>query len=91
MPVTTLPRVPAIDAWVVDDTVKGYPGGEAPLALADISGQGWNVLRQDLPFPVAVLKASALADNRAWMQDFLSAVGVMLCPRRPPAFSSARL
>jgi len=76
----SLPRLPRVDSWRIDDTVKGYPGGEAPLALADIGRQHWNVLRQDLPFPVAVLKESALANNRAWMQQFLANAGVVLCP-----------
>lgn len=75
-----LPRLPALDAWVVDDTVKGYPGGEPPRPLGEIGRCGWNVLRQDLPFPVAVLKASALDANRAWMRAFLAATGVALAP-----------
>jgi D-serine dehydratase len=75
-----LPRLPAIDAWLIDDTVKGFPGGKASLPLREIGRQGWNILRQDLPFPVAVLKASALDANRAWMRQFLAATGTVLCP-----------
>lgn len=75
-----LPRLPEIDAWLIDDAVKGFPGGQAAVALGDIGRSGWNVLRQDLPFPVAVLKASALDANRAWMHQFVEATGTVLCP-----------
>ena len=37
-------------------------------------------MRGDLPFPVAVLKESALAHNLAWMADFTRATGVLLAP-----------
>ena len=77
---TTLPRLAALDAWTLDDTVKGFPGGHAPIPLAQVARTGWNVLQQDLPFPVAVLKASALDGNRAWMRAFLAATGVSLAP-----------
>src|SRR3546814_3083454 len=57
------------------------PGGGAPFRLGDIGRQGWNVLRGDLPFPLAVLKESAVAHNGAWMMDFLRrAGGVRIAP-----------
>ena len=37
-------------------------------------------MRGDLPFPVAVLKETALAHNLAWMADFTRATGVLLAP-----------
>ncbi len=75
-----LPRIAAIDAWQVDGTVKGYPGTAAPQPLAALARSGWNLLAQDLPLPVAVLRASALAHNRLWMRRFLAASGARLCP-----------
>ena len=38
------------------------------------------MLAGDLPLPVAVLKASAIANNRAWMKRFLKATGAVLAP-----------
>ena len=38
------------------------------------------MLRGDLPFPLAVLRESALAHNHAWMRDFTRATGVLLAP-----------
>lgn len=75
-----LPRAPSIDAWVVDSTVKGYPGDAPPMPLGEIRARGWNVLRDGLPLPVAVLKASSLQHNRAWMRRYLESAGAVLCP-----------
>jgi D-serine dehydratase len=56
---------------------KGCP---APIRLADLPRRSWNVLRGDLPFPVAVLKQSALENNSRWMRSFIAAAGVSLAP-----------
>jgi len=67
-------------AEVVDSTTKGYPLSALPLPLSAIGAQGWNLLRGDLPLPLAVLRDSALAHNHAWMRDFTAATGVLLAP-----------
>lgn len=64
----------------VDQRIKGMPGGLEPLALEAIGAQGWNLLREDLPLPVAVLRQSALAANRRWMQAFLQHSGAVIAP-----------
>ena len=70
-----------IDDFLIDDRLKGIPGGAPPFRLGDIGAKGWNVLRGDLALPVAVLKESALAHNGAWMMDFLRrAGGVRIAP-----------
>jgi D-serine dehydratase len=75
-----LPRIPAVDASILDSTVKGYPGTAAPGPLGAIARHGWNVLREDLPFPLALIRRSSLEHNRAWMRRFLSASGTRLAP-----------
>ena len=69
-----------IEASTLDSSLKGYPHRAAPCAVIDIGRRGWNVMRGDLPFPVAVLKESALAHNLGWMADFTRATGVLLAP-----------
>lgn len=69
-----------IQSEVIDDRFKAYPRGAAPRPLARLGETSWNVLRGDLPFPVATIKASALAHNAAWMRDFTNATGVALAP-----------
>jgi len=69
-----------LDAFVLDHRVKGMPGGLGELPLGRIGEQGWNILREDLPLPVAVLKESALAHNGDWMRRFLAASGALIAP-----------
>ncbi len=77
---TALPRLASIDATVLDSTLKGYPGTAPPTRLGDLAARRWNVLREDVPFPVALIKRSSLDHNRAWMRRFLAAAGAQLCP-----------
>src|SRR6476620_6320151 len=72
--------VRSIEASMVDPGFKGYPHRAPPCAVGEIGRQRWNVMRGDLPFPVAVLKETALAHNLAWMADFTRATGVLLAP-----------
>jgi len=65
---------------LVDDRIKGIPGGTAPFRLEDIAAKQWNVLREDLPLPVAVLKESALTHNSRWMQRLVGLSGAFICP-----------
>ncbi|CAN5501338.1 amino acid deaminase [soil metagenome] len=69
-----------IEATLIDGTVKGMPGGIAPIALRDIGSQGWNLLREDLPLPLAVLRESALTHNGDWMRRFLVESGAVIAP-----------
>jgi D-serine dehydratase len=77
----------ALDALLLDHRVKGIPGGVAPFALGTIGEHRWNVLREDLPLPLAVLKESALAGNSAWMQRFLTASGAAISPHGKTSMS----
>jgi len=64
----------------VPATAKGWPALAGALPLREVGRQGWNLWREDLPLPVAVLKASALAHNSRWMRGFLEHFDVRLCP-----------
>lgn len=65
---------------VIDASFKGFPHSQAPLRRSRIGDQGWNILRGDLPLPVAVLKAEALQHNLNWMQRFATERGLELAP-----------
>jgi D-serine dehydratase len=69
-----------LDTIRLDGSVKGIPGGVAGFTLGEIGGKGWNLLREDLPLPVAVLRRSALARNSAWMREFLALSGAVIAP-----------
>jgi D-serine dehydratase len=57
---------------ILNSLTKGMPGGLQPLPLADVGSQGWNLLREDLNLPAAVIRQSALQHNSRWMQAFLA-------------------
>jgi D-serine dehydratase len=69
-----------IDNIILDHRVKGIPGGTPPFRLGDIAKKGWNVLREDTNFPVAVLKDSAVSHNSHWMRDFLVRSHAVIAP-----------
>lgn len=69
-----------LEAQLVEDTTKGYPDGVDPVPLGEIGAQGWNLLAEDLPLPVAVLRRSAMENNSRWMQQFITLSGAVLCP-----------
>jgi D-serine dehydratase len=69
-----------IDDIEFDDLMKGIPGGTAPFRANAAAARAWNVLRQDMTFPLALLRDSALNHNSAWMQKFLEVTGAKIAP-----------
>ena len=69
-----------IGATILDGRTKGIPGTSAPFALRDIAKKNWNVLKEDLPLPLMVLKRSALDHNAAAFSEYLVANGLTLAP-----------
>jgi D-serine dehydratase len=59
---------------------KGLPHGTVDVGLSDIGARGWNVLAEDLPLPLALLRETALTRNRNWMREFLLRTGAQLAP-----------
>jgi D-serine dehydratase len=66
--------------FVLDATFKGFPWTADPCPASAIAQRGWNVLADDLPFPLAVLSRSALDHNLAWMQAYAERKGVAFAP-----------
>lgn len=59
---------------------KSYPLTATPCLTSELGSKGWNVLADDLPYPLAVIRNTALTHNLAWMQDYANRKGVMLAP-----------
>ena len=59
---------------------KGLGFLERPLAAEEIAQLDWNLLREDISLPSAVLYEERLQHNLAWMQQFIAAYGVKLAP-----------
>lgn len=59
---------------------KGLGAFERPLEPEQIARLGWNLLREDLSLPTAVLYQEKVLHNRDWMQQFITVYGVKLAP-----------
>jgi D-serine dehydratase len=64
----------------LDGRTKGIPGTEAPFPLAEIGRKGWNVLAEDMPLPLMLLRRSALDHNAAVFGDFLTSRNLSFAP-----------
>jgi D-serine dehydratase len=69
-----------LDPLIGGPGAKGYPHHASPMRRSAIGAMQWNVLRGDLPLPLAVIKRDALAGNLRWMQRFAQEQGVELAP-----------
>ena len=79
----------ALDDLTLTGLVKGVPPGIAPFPLEQVGRRGWNILREDLPLPVAVLKVAAIEHNDGWMQEFLRLSGARIAPHGKTTMSPA--
>ena len=59
---------------------KGLGYLERDILPEEIPQLDWNLLREDLSLPVAVLYQEKMLRNLQWMQKFMSAYGVKLAP-----------
>jgi D-serine dehydratase len=59
---------------------KGLGAITGELTCASIANLKWNILREDMSLPVAILYEDNLLHNLRWMQDFISRYRVKLAP-----------
>ena len=59
---------------------KGIGKLERATTAQEITELGWNLLREDLSLPAAVLYCDRIEHNLRWMQRFIDAYGVKLAP-----------
>jgi D-serine dehydratase len=59
---------------------KGLGSFDSEPEQTDIAGLNWNLLREDLSLPSAVLYEDRLLHNLDWMQRFINAYGVKFAP-----------
>lgn len=72
--------VTAINQTILDRSTKGIPGTSKPFALGDIAKKKWNVLREDMPLPLMVLKRSSLDFNSDLFANYLREHDLSLAP-----------
>src|SRR6185437_14395013 len=59
---------------------KGLGELSQSVELHEVPNLGWNLLREDVSLPAAVLDADKLEHNLRWMQAFAAAYGAKLAP-----------
>lgn len=69
-----------LDDTILDGRTKGIPGTAAPFRLGDIAAQGWNVMDEDLPLPLMLLKRSNLDHNAQVFGEYLTAHELSFAP-----------
>ena len=84
-----MPDTMDLDRFSLSGLVKGVPPNAAPFPLGEVGSKGWNLLREDLPLPAAVLKSSAIDHNDRWMQSFLRLSGAKIAPHGKTTMSPA--
>src|SRR5437868_8623672 len=65
---------------VVHPLNKGLGVVERAVPLGEVPNFRWNLLREDLSLPTAVLYEEKLKHNLQWMQSFVNAYGAKLAP-----------
>jgi D-serine dehydratase len=70
----------SVTASAIAPLNKGLGFFESPLQPAEIAQRNWNLLREDLSLPVAVLYQDKLLHNLDWMHRFIESYGVKLAP-----------
>ena len=76
---TATQTTPAIDS-LIEPLNKGLGPLDQPIASSQIAELGWNLLREDLSLPAAVLYGDRLKHNLEWMRQFMAAYGAQLAP-----------
>lgn len=71
---------PAASLAEIASLNKGLGSLEGTVGSADIAQLNWNLLREDLTLPTAVLYEERLQHNLRWMQQFIEAYGMKLAP-----------
>lgn len=59
---------------------KGLRWMDEPHSAEEIRREGWNLLREEVSLPAAVLEEETLEHNLGWMQRFADAYGAKLAP-----------
>lgn len=70
----------AIDGWILDGTVKGFPAALGEVPLRDVARRKLNLLAGDIPLPACVIRHSRMRANSEWMRDFARANGLEIAP-----------
>jgi D-serine dehydratase len=77
------------DDAMIDDRVRGFPAGHAPLALRDIGAQGWKPYDGRMSLPLISLNRDAFAANIETMVRYVKSHGLEIAPHAKTPMSPA--
>ena len=66
--------------FVLDTRCKSYPLAAPATQASQLAARGWNVLHDDLAYPLAVIRQSALQHNARWMQEYAARRNIQFAP-----------
>ena len=66
--------------YAVSSLNKGLGSFRIATGAEEIAQMGWNLLREDLSLPAAILSQEKMQHNLDWMRQFIEAYGVKLAP-----------
>ena len=72
--------VPSNRHGLIDPLNKGLGGLNSAFPSHDAAQLDWNLLREDISLPAAVLYQDKLEHNLEWMRQFIAAYGMKLAP-----------
>ncbi len=75
-----VPAAPVAQAEMIDLSGKGVGPAAEDTPLAEVARLDWNLLREDVSLPVAVLSQEAIEHNLRWMQQFIAEYRLNLAP-----------
>ncbi len=78
-----------VSARLLTPIGKGLGDVSSQPPIAGVTQLGWNLLREDVSLPVAVLSHSRVQHNLAWMKSFISTYGLKLAPHGKTTMSPA--
>jgi D-serine dehydratase len=70
----------ASETVILDDRVRGFPAGHAPVALADIGALGWKPYDGVMSLPLISLDRAAFAHNIRAMMDYVRSHRLEIAP-----------
>ncbi len=65
---------------IIEPFHKGLGWMQHAMEPSEIVQLGWNLLREDLSLPAAILSHERLLHNLRWMEQFIAAYGLKLAP-----------
>jgi D-serine dehydratase len=74
---------------LLSPTGKGLGNLSSQPSVESTNTLGWNLLREQVSLPVAVLSQSRIQHNLSWMESFISTYGLKLAPHGKTTMSPA--